>query len=117
LASASKNAFTVIDRLKMREEFDYIADASKIKNSKPAPDVFLDVAKALGCKPIQCIGVEDAKAGIDAIHHAGMFAVGIGDATHLGEAEILFFKTSYMSLEKIYCAYSKWAKDQKETRI
>lgn len=113
LASASKNAFTVLGCLNMQSDFDYVADAAKIPNSKPAPDVFLDVGKHFNLESKYCIGVEDAAAGIESIHSAGMFAVGIGDQSSLGKADILFPNTTSIDLDKIYQAYDVWFKKQK----
>ena len=31
----------------------------------------------MGCKPDECVGIEDAQAGIEAIRSAGMKSVGI----------------------------------------
>ena len=52
LASASKNATMVLEKLGLKEYFDFIADASKCKNSKPNPEIFLMAAKGLGVNPI-----------------------------------------------------------------
>ncbi len=78
VASASKNAPRVLELLGLADSFDYIADAAKIANPKPHPEIFLNCAQALGLESSQCVGFEDAMAGIQAIHSAGMFAVGIG---------------------------------------
>lgn len=86
LASASKNAAFVVQRLGIAAQFDYIADANNVVNSKPDPEVFLLAAKGLGVPPEHCIGVEDALAGIEAINRAGMKAIGIGDAKVLSGA-------------------------------
>lgn len=86
LASASKNAAFVVQRLGIAAQFDYIADANEVVNSKPDPEVFLLAAKGLGVAPEHCIGVEDALAGIEAINRAGMKAIGIGDAKVLSGA-------------------------------
>ncbi|QCW26578.1 beta-phosphoglucomutase [Lysobacter enzymogenes] len=87
LASASRNAAALLDRLGIAVRFDYIADAARIDRAKPAPDIFLDVAAALGVAPARCIGIEDAAAGVAAIKSAGMAAIGIGDATTLAQAD------------------------------
>ena len=87
LASASRNARTLLDKLGIAGRFDYIADAGRIRRAKPEPDAFLDVAAALGVPPAQCIGIEDAAAGITAIHAAGMAAIGIGNAASLPQAD------------------------------
>jgi len=77
LGSASKNGLFLLNRLNLRTKFDYIVDPSQLK-SKPEPDIFLDAMHHFGLTPSQCIGFEDAIAGIQAIKSAGMLAIGIG---------------------------------------
>lgn len=57
--------------------FDVIASSDDVKNGKPAPDVFLEVAKQLGLAPSECLVCEDSVNGIVAAKAAGMFAIGI----------------------------------------
>ncbi len=90
LASASRNAPAVVRNLSIAGLFDYIADAGAIPNGKPAPDIFLDVMHAFEMTPETCIGIEDAAAGVQSIKSAGMFAVGIGDAEILAQADIVY---------------------------
>ncbi|WP_088330513.1 beta-phosphoglucomutase [Lacimicrobium sp. SS2-24] len=90
LASSSKNAQLVLQRIGISEAFDYVADASQIKQGKPAPEIFLTVAEALNVAPAQCVGIEDSLAGLQAIIDAGMVAVGIGDKTVLSQAEKVY---------------------------
>ncbi len=102
LASASKNAPEVIARLGITGYFDYIADASKIKKGKPNPEIFLTTALNLECAPQNCIGVEDAIAGISAIKQAGMIAVGVGDPSVLTEADYVIRDLSEFEIEQYY---------------
>lgn len=85
LASASKNAFTVVDKLGLRQYFDYIVDARLIKKGKPDPEIFITAAQHLETPCSRCIGVEDAKAGIIAIKAAGMYSVGIGEPSLMAD--------------------------------
>jgi beta-phosphoglucomutase len=87
LASVSKNAFAVLERLGIRERFDYVVDAALIANSKPHPEIFLKAAARLGVAPADCLGVEDAVAGVASIKAAGMFAVGVGSPAVLTQAD------------------------------
>lgn len=89
LASASRNAPLVLDRLGISDRFDYVANSAEIPNGKPAPDIFLDVAAALDVPPNNCIGIEDAASGVQAIKAANMYAVGIGDGAILHQADIV----------------------------
>jgi beta-phosphoglucomutase len=87
LASVSKNAFTVLERLGIQERFDYVVDAARIANSKPHPEIFLNAAQHLGVAPADCLGVEDAVAGVASIKSAGMVALGIGKPEVLTQAD------------------------------
>ncbi|MCW8809285.1 MAG: beta-phosphoglucomutase, partial [Rhodanobacter sp.] len=89
LASASRNAARLLQRLGITELFDHIVDAGGIVRSKPDPEIFLAAAKALGVAPGECIGVEDAAAGIASIRAAGMAAIGIGQAQALADADVV----------------------------
>ena len=89
LASASRNAPQLLDRLGIAGLFDYVVDASRIARSKPDPEIFLAAARGLGLAPGECLGVEDAAAGIAALQAAGMAAVGIGHAQELDKADVL----------------------------
>ena len=87
LASASRNAAALLERLDIADRFDCIADAALIQRAKPDPEIFLAAAAGLKVDPALCIGIEDAAAGVRAIHAAGMAAIGIGDAIELGAAD------------------------------
>lgn len=87
LGSASKNAATILERLGIAGLFDAIIDGNQVTNSKPDPEVFLKAADALGLQPGECVVFEDAAAGIEAAHNAGITAVGIGGREALREAD------------------------------
>jgi kojibiose phosphorylase len=88
LASSSRNAREVIDRLDIADRFDIICDGRTTEAAKPAPDLFLAAAAALGLEPSACVVFEDAADGITAAHAAGMWAVGIGPAERAGSADL-----------------------------
>ena len=87
LASVSRNAFTVLDRLGIRDRFDDVVDAATVVNGKPDPEIFLTAAAHLDVDPRACLGVEDAAAGVASIKDAGMFAVGVGSPRVLHRAD------------------------------
>lgn len=51
---------------------DRLFTASQVKNGKPAPDLFLFVAEAMGVAPSRCLVIEDSMPGIVAAREAGM---------------------------------------------
>ena len=57
---------------------DVIVDPASLVKGKPDPEIFLAAAEQLGVRFEDCAGIEDAKAGIEAIKAARMVAVGVG---------------------------------------
>jgi beta-phosphoglucomutase len=98
LASVSKNAFTVLGRLGITDKFDYVVDAATIARGKPDPEIFLKAARELGVEPADCLGVEDAVAGVASIKSAGMFALGIGHPFVLTQADVVITSLSEFNL-------------------
>lgn len=99
LASSSKNAATVLDRMQIANLFDCVVDGTMIKNSKPDPEVFLLAAKKLNVPPAACVVFEDAEAGVEAAINAGMKSVGIGSPTILGKADVVIPRTGEFDIE------------------
>lgn len=98
LASVSKNAFAVLEMLGITDKFDYVVDAAKIARGKPDPEIFLKAASELGVSPQDCLGVEDAVAGVASIKSAGMVALGIGDPAVLTQADSVIPSLAQFSL-------------------
>ncbi|HYX82776.1 MAG TPA: beta-phosphoglucomutase family hydrolase [Gemmatimonadales bacterium] len=75
------NVAAVLDVLGWQDRFDALVSAEDVRRGKPDPDVFLLAAERLQVGPEACIVVEDAEAGVQAAHAAGMRAIGVGAAT------------------------------------
>lgn len=103
LASASKNAPIILKALKITELFDHIVNPDSVANGKPAPDIFLAGANAVGANPENCVGVEDAEAGIKAILDANMFPVGVGTPNQMKQAgaKVIVTNTKELTLDLI----------------
>ncbi len=101
LASASKNAPFLLERLNLTEYFHAIVDPATLRQGKPDPEIFLKAAEKINCLPRECIGFEDAQAGIEALVAANIFSVGIGDKELLGDADIIYSGTSELNLKHI----------------
>ncbi|RHW32832.1 beta-phosphoglucomutase [Neobacillus notoginsengisoli] len=103
LASASKNAPAILDYLKLTDYFETVINPDEVAKGKPAPDIFLRAAENLSVPPSECIGIEDATAGIQAIKEAGMFAVGVGTKEVMVEAgaDLVLESTTELDLKSI----------------
>ncbi len=108
LASASRNAPQIVERLGIRGLIDHAVDASVIVKGKPDPEVFLRAAEALGVPFENCAAVDDAKAGIQAIKAAGMFAVGVG--RDLPGADWLAPNTDALDFDELTRRYAAWSR-------
>jgi beta-phosphoglucomutase len=101
LGSASKNAPIILERIGLIDDFDALVDGNSVKRSKPDPEVFIKGAEALGLKNEECLVVEDAFAGIEAAHSAGMKAIGIGTAENLPNADLILESFEGQNLKEI----------------
>lgn len=104
LASASKNAPTILDKIGLKDVFTKIVDPATLSHGKPDPEIFVKGAQLLDLQPEQCIGLEDAAAGITAINAANEVSVGIGSKDLLHEADINFADTKAVTLANIEAA-------------
>ena len=98
IASISQNAPYILEKLNLLDKIDCIADPKAVKHSKPAPDIFLKAAELVGVDVKNCVAIEDAQAGIEAINRAGIFSVGVGN---LVDSDLLVDSTSKLNLDSI----------------
>lgn len=96
LASVSKNAPMILDKLGLIDKIDFIADPAKVEKGKPAPDIFIEAARGLGLDIKDTIGIEDARSGVDAMKACNMRSVGIGV-----DADLRLESTSQLSLDTL----------------
>ena len=101
LGSASKNALTILEKVGMSGIFEVVVDGNKTTRSKPDPQVFLRCAEELGVESRFCVVFEDAEAGIEAAGRAGMYAIGIGDAAVLKNADLVIPGLFAMSVDRL----------------
>lgn len=80
LASSSQNAGLIIKKLGLESYFEAMVDPRSLSRGKPDPEIYLKAAAALGLSPAKCAGVEDARAGLEAIRAAGMTAIALGQS-------------------------------------
>jgi len=75
--------------------------ADDVANGKPHPEPYLKGAQLLGVNPAECLVIEDAPAGIQSAHAAGMKAIGLTStypASALSEADIVVSKLNQIQI-------------------
>lgn len=72
------NLDILLAALNLAHYFAPIISAEDVRHGKPDPELYLTAAAAVGVSPARCIVVEDARAGVEGAHRAGMRAIGVG---------------------------------------
>lgn len=102
IAVASSSDLDVIknnlEKTNLAKYIDVIASGEEVKNSKPAPDIFLLAANRIGISPEECIVLEDSKSGILAAEAAGMKPIMVPD---LYKPEGEFKKIPYKIIDNL----------------
>src|SRR5450759_1122504 len=101
IASSSKNAPLVIDRLQIALAIDALVDGNLVTRSKPAPDLFIKAAQLLRVLPNEAVVVEDAAAGVEAGKAGGMWTVGLGPVESVGMADLVLPSLEGVHLSRI----------------
>lgn len=83
LGIATSNSRELVENVakvhNLRDYFTSIITGSEVKRGKPAPDIYLAVARELGTAPSRCLVFEDIVAGIIAGKNAGMRVCAVED--------------------------------------
>lgn len=88
------NIRLIVDLLKLGPYLGATVSGEAVARGKPAPDIFLAAAERLGVAPARCLVIEDAPAGVQAAHAAGMRCLAVrragqADAPGLDAADAL----------------------------
>ncbi|UDL87181.1 HAD family hydrolase [Mesorhizobium sp. PAMC28654] len=62
----------------------HLFSAAMVTRGKPAPDLFLHAATAMGVKPENCLVIEDSPAGVEAARAASMHVFAFTGGSHAG---------------------------------
>ena len=75
-SAPQENIDVIVDELNLRSFFEAIVSGNKLPG-KPAPDVFLTSAQAIGIPAQDCLVIEDAIAGVEGAKRAGMLCLAV----------------------------------------
>ncbi|MGL5491454.1 MAG: beta-phosphoglucomutase [Enterococcus faecalis] len=101
VASASKNAPLILEKLGVRAYFATIVDPDSLSKGKPDPEIFLTAADSIGVLPQNAIGFEDAQSGIDGLKAAGIYAVGLSASQPLIGADMQVSEMTELSVDAL----------------
>ena len=79
LASSSNRPIIelVLERSELAPCFAVVVSSEEVDRGKPAPDVYLAVARGLGVDPKDCVAIEDSTNGIKSAVAAGMRTIAV----------------------------------------
>ena len=99
LASASQNGSVILEKLGLSNLFDTIVNPAELSAGKPDPEIFKKAAEQLNCTFDECVGIEDAAAGVDSINRANIVSIAVGDKEVLSEADKVVATTEQLTTD------------------
>src|SRR6516225_9962362 len=106
LASSTpvENINLIADVLGLKQYLSILVSGETVAKGKPAPDIFLKAAAELHMNPNVCLVIEDAVAGVEAAHAAGMRCVAVAGNRNLPglrKAELMVRDLTEVDVERI----------------
>jgi len=106
LASSTpiENIDLISEVLGLKRYLTVLVSGETVARGKPAPDIFLKAASELGFPPDRCLVIEDAVAGVQAAHAAGMHCIAVAgnrDLPGLRQAELMVRSLTEVDVERI----------------
>jgi HAD superfamily hydrolase (TIGR01509 family) len=91
LASSSNRELIdlVLDQAGLADAFVATVSSEEVAHGKPAPDVYLEVARRVGVNPDRCVAIEDSSNGIRAAAAAGMSVIAVPNHHYPPDEEAL----------------------------
>jgi HAD superfamily hydrolase (TIGR01509 family) len=79
VASNSPRAFLerALEAAGLHDRFGCVLSAEDVARPKPAPDLYVALARELGAEPTACVALEDSATGVRAAKAAGAFVIGV----------------------------------------
>ncbi len=106
-----ENVNLVLGHLDRQNVFDAVVTGVDVTRGKPDPQVFLTAASRLGADPADSVVIEDAPAGIEAAHSAGMKAIGLASTgrttEELSQADLVVGSLRDIILERVLTLLGK----------
>jgi beta-phosphoglucomutase len=106
LASSTpiENIQLISDVLGLKRYLSILVSGETVARGKPAPDIFLKAATELHMDPSVSLVIEDAVAGVEAAHAAGMRCIAVSgnrDLPGLHKAELMVKDLTEVDVERV----------------
>jgi beta-phosphoglucomutase len=106
LASSTpiENTELISEVLGLDRYLTVLVSGETVPLGKPAPDIFLKAAKELNIAPAHCLVIEDAVAGVEAAHAAGMRCIAVAgnrDLPGLRKADLMVKTLTEVDVERV----------------
>jgi beta-phosphoglucomutase len=106
LASSApvENIELISEVLGLKRYLSKLVSGETVPHGKPAPDIFLKAAQELGIAPAYCVVIEDAVAGVEAAHAAGMRCIAVAgdrDLPGLRKADLMVKSLTEVNVQKV----------------
>lgn len=106
LASSTpiENIQLISDVLGLKRYLSILVSGETVARGKPAPDIFLKAAEKLHTDSSVCLVIEDAVAGVEAAHAAGMRCISVAgdrDLPGLRQAELMVKNLTEVDVEQV----------------
>ncbi len=98
------NIELISELLGLKRYLSALVSGETVEHGKPAPDIFLRAAQELRVPAHVCLVIEDAVAGVQAAHAAGMRCIAVAgarDLPGLRAAELMVKDLTEVNVEKI----------------
>ena len=104
-SSPEKLIYAVISFLNIKDLFQVIESGENVRNGKPAPDLFLKIAKELDITPDKILVIEDSHNGVKAAKKAGMNCIAYNNENSgnqdLSPADIIIDDFNELSVKQL----------------
>lgn len=90
--------------LHLKQYLTVLVSGETVPRGKPAPDIFLKAASELHVPPGHCLVIEDAVAGVEAAHNAGMRCIAVAgnrDLPGLRAADLMVKSLTEVDVEQV----------------
>ena len=84
-SSTEERAVSILEANRISSYFYALTCGPSVKRPKPAPDIFLEAARAAGCAPSHCLALEDSENGIRSAFAARIPVICIPDLKKPGD--------------------------------